>query len=92
MHTSWSAGFFYDLKPDDVLVNGFPLFHVAGTFVFGTSSYLRGVNLVLPTRLGMRNTEFIRNYWRFVEKLPRQRGDGGADGHGLAAQHAARRS
>jgi len=68
VHTSWSAGFFYDLKPDDVLVNGFPLFHVAGTFVFGTSSYLRGVNLVLPTRLGMRNTGFIRNYWRFVEK------------------------
>jgi fatty-acyl-CoA synthase len=68
VHTSWSAGHFYDLSADDVLINGFPLFHVAGSFVFGTSAFLRGANVILPTRLGMRSTAFVRNYWRFVEK------------------------
>jgi len=68
VHTSWSAGLFYDLTPDDVAINGFPLFHVAGSFVFGTSAFLAGATLILPTRLGMRSAEFVRNYWRFVEK------------------------
>ncbi len=39
-----------------------------GSFVFGTSAFLAGATLILPTRLGMRSTEFVRNYWRFVEK------------------------
>jgi fatty-acyl-CoA synthase len=68
VHTSWSAGLFYDLSPDDVAINGFPLFHVAGSFVFGASAFLRGATLVLPTRLGLRSQDFVRNYWRFVEK------------------------
>ncbi len=68
VHSSWSAGHFYDLVPDDVIVNGFPLFHVAGSFVYGASAFIRGATLVLPTRLGMRNATFVANYWRFVEK------------------------
>ncbi|MGH7006145.1 MAG: AMP-binding protein, partial [Alphaproteobacteria bacterium] len=68
VHSSWSAGLFYELTQDDVAINGFPLFHVAGAFVYGASAFLRGATLVLPTRLGMRNTEFVRNYWRFVAK------------------------
>ena len=31
------AAAMYDLGPDDVLINGFPLFHVAGAFVYGLS-------------------------------------------------------
>ncbi|MGH7003754.1 MAG: AMP-binding protein, partial [Alphaproteobacteria bacterium] len=34
VHSSWSAGLFYELTQDDVAINGFPLFHVAGTFVY----------------------------------------------------------
>lgn len=68
IHTSWAAGLFYDVGPDDIAINGFPLFHVAGSFVYGTSLFLRGCNLVLPTRYGMRNAEIVRNYWRLVER------------------------
>jgi fatty-acyl-CoA synthase len=67
-HTSWTAGLFYDLGPDDTLINGFPLFHVAGTFVFGLAAFAAGSRIILPTRLGMRHPEFVRNYWRFVER------------------------
>jgi fatty-acyl-CoA synthase len=69
VHSSWSAGLFYELTPDDVGINGFPLFHVAGAFVYGASAFLRGSCTILPTRLGFRSTGFIKNYWRAVEKF-----------------------
>ena len=49
------AAAMYDLGPDDVLINGFPLFHVAGAFVYGLSVLSAGGTLLIPTRLGMRN-------------------------------------
>lgn len=50
-----SAALMYDLGPDDVLINGFPLFHVAGAFVYGLSVLSAGGTILIPTRLGMRN-------------------------------------
>lgn len=69
VHSSWSAGLFYEMTADDTGINGFPLFHVAGAFVYGTSLFMRGSCMILPTRLGFRNTAFIANYWRTVEKF-----------------------
>lgn len=63
-----SAALMYDLRPDDVVVNGFPLFHVAGAFVYGLSILSAGGTLVVPTRLGMRNRDFVGAIWRQVEK------------------------
>lgn len=61
-----SAALMYDLGPDDVVVNGFPLFHVAGAFVYGLSVLYAGGTLVVPTRLGMRNRHFVNSIWRHV--------------------------
>lgn len=69
LHAAWSAAQFYETSKQDVIVNGFPLFHVAGAFVFGLSTLLSGGCVLLPTALGMRNTAFVRQYWRFAEKL-----------------------
>lgn len=69
VHSSWSAGLFYEMTADDTGINGFPLFHVAGAFVYGTSLFMRGSCMILPTRLGFRSTAFIKNYWRAVEKF-----------------------
>jgi fatty-acyl-CoA synthase len=63
-----SAALMYDLRPEDVLINGFPLFHVAGSFVYGLSVLSAGGTLVIPTRLGMRNRSFIASIWRQVER------------------------
>jgi fatty-acyl-CoA synthase len=62
------AALMYDLRPDDVLVNGFPLFHVAGAFVYGLSVFSAGGTLLIPTRLGMRNRNFVNSIWRHVEE------------------------
>lgn len=61
-----SAALMYDLGPDDIVVNGFPLFHVAGAFVYGLSVLASGGSLLIPTRLGMRNQAFVRSVWRQV--------------------------
>lgn len=46
----------YRATAEDVILNGFPLFHVAGSFVYGLSILLAGGQIVLPMMLGLRNT------------------------------------
>ncbi|MFC3230335.1 acyl-CoA synthetase [Marinibaculum pumilum] len=68
VHTAISAAMFYDAGPEDVIVNGFPLFHVAGAFVYGLSMFAVGAKVILPTPLGFRDQAYMRNYWRFVDR------------------------
>ncbi len=68
LHAAWSASQMFAMTHDDVLINGFPLFHVAGAFVYGLSTLLAGGHLVLPTLLGMRNAAFVKRYWQHIEQ------------------------
>jgi fatty-acyl-CoA synthase len=61
-----SAAVMYDIVPNDVLINGFPLFHVAGAFVYGLSVFAAGGSILIPTRLGMRNRAFVDCIWKQV--------------------------
>jgi fatty-acyl-CoA synthase len=67
-HTAWFAHAFYDMDEHAVEINGFPLFHVAGAFVYGLSLLAIGARQVLPTLSGMRNAGFVRQYWKFCER------------------------
>ena len=67
-HTGWFAHRFYGFDEHTVEVNGFPLFHVAGAFVYGLALLAIGGTQVLPTVSGMRNAAFMRHYWRFCER------------------------
>ena len=67
-HTGWFAHRFYGFDEHTVEVNGFPLFHVAGAFVYGLALLAIGGTQVLPTVSGMRNAGFLRNYWKFCER------------------------
>jgi fatty-acyl-CoA synthase len=62
-----AAALMYALDPDDVVVNGFPLFHVAGSFVYGLSVLSAGATLLIPGMLGMRNRAFVKAIWKCVE-------------------------
>jgi fatty-acyl-CoA synthase len=68
LHAAWSAAQLYAMDERDVILNGFPLFHVAGAFVFGLSALLSGAEVVLPTQLGMRNQQFVQRYWTFADR------------------------
>ncbi|MEJ6023711.1 AMP-binding protein [Ramlibacter sp. PS4R-6] len=67
-HASWFAHGFYGFDERTVEINGFPLFHVAGAFVYGLALLAIGATQVLPTVTGMRNAAFMRNYWKFCER------------------------
>ena len=56
----------FHIRPDDMAINGFPLFHVAGSMVFGLSLLAGGAGLLLPTRLGVRHPDVIAHYWEHV--------------------------
>ncbi|TAH48356.1 MAG: acyl-CoA synthase [Betaproteobacteria bacterium] len=68
LHSAWGAAQMYAMTERDVILNGFPLFHVAGAFVYGLSALLSGSQIVLPTLLGLRNSDFVQRYWCFVER------------------------
>jgi fatty-acyl-CoA synthase len=67
-HTGWFAHRFYGFDEQTVEINGFPLFHVAGAFVYGLALLAIGGRQVLPTVSGMRNAAFLRHYWKFCER------------------------
>ena len=69
VHTSWFAPCYYDFDEHTVEINGFPLFHVAGAFVYGLACFSVGARQVLPTLSGMRSAAFVRNYWHFCERF-----------------------
>ena len=68
LHAAWGAAVLYGASERDVILNGFPLFHVAGAFVYGLSILLAGGCVVLPPLLGLRDAEFMRHYWQHVAR------------------------
>jgi len=68
LHAAWGAAQMYGCTEHDVILNGFPLFHVAGSFVYGLSVLLAGGELVLPTRLGLRNAALMARLGAFVQR------------------------
>ena len=63
-----SCALMHDYSERDVVLNGFPMFHVAGSFVYGLSVLSVGGTLLIPGRLGMRNTAFMSEIWSYVER------------------------
>lgn len=67
LHTSCMAAPYYRFHEGDVMLNGFPLFHVAGTFVYGLAALAARGTIYIPTMLGMRNRGFIQNAWQLFQ-------------------------
>jgi fatty-acyl-CoA synthase len=51
------------------LVNGLPLFHVAGSIGACLSPLAAGGEVLIPTASGLRNPEVVAGYWRMVERF-----------------------
>ena len=67
VHTSRAATAYYGFGAGDRILNGFPLFHVAGAFVYGLSCLAAGGGLFIPTLTGLRNAQFVRHAWTWLE-------------------------
>jgi fatty-acyl-CoA synthase len=68
-HAAWFLGLGYGLGPQDAVLNGFPLFHVAGAICHGLAELAHGAAIVVPSQTGMRNRAFVADHWRVVERF-----------------------
>ncbi len=66
--TAWSSVQMQGIRPEDVGINGYPLFHVAGVLPGSLAALSAGVETIIPTTGLFRNREVIANYWRLVER------------------------
>jgi fatty-acyl-CoA synthase len=66
--TAWVSVQLQSAKSTDVIINGYPLFHVAGVLPGSLAALSAGVETVIPTYSLMRNKGIVANYWRLVEK------------------------
>lgn len=62
-------GVLTDLGPDDVLINGLPLFHVNAVIVTGLGPWTAGASVVIAGPSGFRNPGLIRDFWKIVERF-----------------------
>ncbi len=66
--TAWVCVQLQGVRADDVAINGYPLFHVAGVLPGALTSLSAGAETVIPTPALFRNKAVIANYWKLVEE------------------------
>ena len=67
IHAAWSFAQVHALTENDIVINGFPLFHVGGTMTAGLSFLAAGGHVIFPSPYGLRDREAIRTYWSLVD-------------------------
>ena len=65
--TAWACVQMQGVRVDDVGLNGYPLFHVAGVLPGALTSLSAGAETVIPTPALFRNKAVIANYWKLVQ-------------------------
>ncbi|QCB46084.1 acyl-CoA synthetase [Hydrogenophaga sp. PAMC20947] len=65
--TAWACVQLQGVRVDDVAINGYPLFHVAGVLPGALTSLSAGAETVIPTNALFRNKAVIANFWKLVE-------------------------
>ncbi|NJO56734.1 MAG: AMP-binding protein [Rhodospirillales bacterium] len=64
---AWLIAGLSDIRPDDVMLAGLPLFHAAGVRITGTMIWAAGASVVLVGPMGFRNPEVVKRLWETVE-------------------------
>ena len=66
--TAWASVNMQGQGPEDISINGYPLFHVAGVLPASLASLSAGVEVIIPTTALLRNKQVMANYWKLVQK------------------------
>lgn len=66
--TAWASVQMQGTRSDDFMINGFPLFHVAGVLPASLAAIAVGMESLIPTPSLYRNRDVIANYWRLVAR------------------------
>ncbi|MCX7363949.1 MAG: acyl-CoA synthetase [Alphaproteobacteria bacterium] len=65
---AWTQLLVFDSGPGTVFLNPLPQFHVGGSLVGALSPVANGWTVVIPTPLGARNPNVVRDWWSIVER------------------------
>ena len=89
---AWTNTLVFDLGPGTVLLNPLPQFHVGGSLFGALAPITNGWTVVIPTPLGARNPNVVRDYWSIVERnrvtVARRRADDAGRDHERSARRA----
>lgn len=66
IHAAFGFAQVFGYDECDVVLNGFPFFHVGGTMTVGLSVLAAGGHDIIPSPYGLRPREVIENYWQLV--------------------------
>ena len=66
IHAAFGFGQVFGYDETDVVLNGFPFFHVGGTMTVGLSVLAAGGHMIVPSPYALRPPDVIRNYWTLV--------------------------
>ncbi|HJQ56285.1 MAG TPA: acyl-CoA synthetase [Vineibacter sp.] len=65
---AWTNTLMFDLGAGTALLNPLPQFHVGGSLFGALAPIANGWTIVIPTPLGARNPNVVRDYWSIVER------------------------
>jgi fatty-acyl-CoA synthase len=65
---AWTQTLMFDTGPGSIFLNPLPQFHVGGSLVGALSPVSNGWTIVIPTPLGARNPNVVRDWWSIVER------------------------
>ena len=79
IHAAFGFAQVFGYDERDIVINGFPFFHVGGTMTVGLSVIAAGGHVVVPSPYGLRTPAVVENYWRSGRELRRHGGGRRAD-------------
>ncbi|MBX5454025.1 MAG: AMP-binding protein [Acidobacteriia bacterium] len=69
IHAAFGFAQVFGYDEQDVVIDGFPFFHVGGTMTTGLSVLAAGGHVIVPSPYALRSPAVIEGYWRIVERF-----------------------
>jgi len=69
IHAAFGFAQVFGYDEHDVVINGFPFFHVGGTMTVGLSVIAAGGHVVVPSAYGLRSPAVVEGYWDLVARV-----------------------
>jgi len=67
IHAAFGFAQVFGYNENDIVINGFPFFHVGGTMTVGLSVLAAGGHVVVPSPYALRSPAVVERYWDIVQ-------------------------
>jgi len=67
IHAAFSFAQVFGYDENDIVINGFPFFHVGGTMTVGLAVIAAGGHVIVPSPYALRPPSVVERYWEIVQ-------------------------